>query len=203
MYEVIADLEACHKSLVSRGTNKLSSTAGLTGADETGAESAPCVHGVKQPADNLALDAWLKAELPAAPTLLRNRPAKRLQLTKQQRRYAAIAATLALVVLVVLGVVISVQTPRGTIVVRVSQPDAQVFVDDGKVRLKAPGEKSVEIEVVEGEHTLKVTKGGFETYTEAFRIKSRDHQVFDVKLVPLAEGKGARGRPSRGERDDA
>jgi hypothetical protein len=162
----------------------LSPTAGTAGRAETSAEDP-------------ALAAWLQAELPSLPTRLRTKPQRRLPLTKQQKLYAAIAAGVALLVLVVLGVVISVRTPRGTIVIQVTPRDAEVWVDEGKVTLTARGEEPVEVELPEGEHTLKVTKGGFETHTKRFKIKSRGRQVFEVTLVPVAVGKAESGKPSR------
>ena len=157
MHEVIVDLEACHAILMNQVTDTLSFTEGPTGGEETGT--------------NLA-----------QPPTPKKRP-----LTKQQKLYGSIAAGVVLLACVVFGVVISVKTPKGTIVVHVSQPDAKISVDDGKVTLTAPGDQQpVQIEVAEGEHTLKVIKGGFETHTNTFTIKSDAREVFRVTLVPLA-----------------
>ena len=200
MGQVIADLEACHASLVSQVTETLSFTEGPTGGDETTAALAQLAAGKQQPADDSALDAWLKAELPATPTQFRTEPAKKLQLTRQQRLFALIAAGVALVVF---GAVICMKTPRGTIIVRVNQSDAEVLVDGGKITLEAAGQQPVETEVADGEHTLKVTKGGFRTHTEKFTIKSGSREVFQVTLVPLvAKPQRAEAEPTR-RRDGA
>ena len=80
------------------------------------------------------------------------------------------------------------RTPEGTVVVTVNERDAEITVDDGKITLKAPrSDKPVEIEVAEGRHTLKVTKGGFETFTDHFTINSGGREVFDVTLWPSPE----------------
>ena len=76
------------------------------------------------------------------------------------------------------------RTPEGTLVVTVNQPDAEISVDGSRITLKSPDDEPVEVEVVEGEHTLKVTKGGFQTHTQTFSIASRGREVFNVKLVP-------------------
>ena len=99
-------------------------------------------------------------------------------------------------IVLVLGVVFTFRTPEGTLVVTVNEPDAEITVDDGKVTLKSPGdEEPVEIEVAEGQHTLKVTKGGFETFTDQFTIKSGGREVFDVTLWPLPAAKAESGKP--------
>ena len=103
---------------------------------------------------------------------------------KRQLLFAAVASA-ALLLVFLLGVVFTFRTPEGTLVVKVNERDAEITVDDGKVTLQAPGsDKPVEIEVAEGRHTLKVTKGGFETFTDHFTITSGGREVFDVTLWP-------------------
>ena len=193
MAEVISELEAVRSAGQQAQTETYSPSSGPTGGDDT--HSTPAHAGARLAPDDSALEDWLHAELPATPTQLRTKPAKKLQLTKQQTLYGAVAAALCFAVLLVFAVVITLKTPEGTIVVRVSEPGAEVSVDGDKMTLKAPGEEPVEVEVAEGEHTLKVTKGGFQTYTETFKIKSGAREVFTVELVPLARGRAERGRP--------
>ena len=58
---------------------------------------------------------------------------------------------------VLLGVILMLKTPAGTLVVEVNEPGATVVVDDGKITITTPDDKqSVEIRVEEGKHTLKV-----------------------------------------------
>ncbi|HUT94002.1 MAG TPA: SUMF1/EgtB/PvdO family nonheme iron enzyme [Thermoguttaceae bacterium] len=118
----------------------------------------------------------------------------------QMWTYAGIAGGAAFLV-VLLGVVFMLKTPEGTLVVEVNQPGAEIVVDDGKVTLTTPDDKEpVEIQVEGGQHTLSVTKGGFETHTDTFRIESGGREVFNVQLVPLAapkaEGRKAKAAPS-------
>jgi formylglycine-generating enzyme required for sulfatase activity len=77
------------------------------------------------------------------------------------------------------------------LVVEVNQPDAEDSVDNGKVTIKSPGDNQpVEVQVAEGKHTLLVKKGGFETFTKEFTIRSGSKETIRVELV----GKEA-GRP--------
>jgi len=184
MAEVISELEAVRSAGQQAQTETYSPSSGPTGGDDT--HSTPADAGARLASDDSALENWLQAELPATPTQLRTKPAKKLQLTKQQMLYGAVAAALCFALLLVFAVVITLRTPEGTIVVRVSEPGAQVSVDGDKMTLKAPGEEPVEVQVAEGEHTLKVTKGGFETYTDTFQIKSGARDVFEVTLLRLA-----------------
>ena len=193
MGAVVSELEAVRSAGQHAQTETYSPSSGPTGGDDT--HSTPAHAGARLAPDDSALEDWLHAELPATPTQLRTKPAKKLQLTKQQTLYGAVAAALCFAVLLVFAVVITLKTPEGTIVVRVSEPGAEVSVDGDKMTLKAPGEEPVEVEVAEGEHTLKVTKGGFQTYTETFKIKSGAREVFTVELVPLARGRAESGRP--------
>ena len=74
------------------------------------------------------------------------------------------------------GLVISLRTKDGTLVVTVNEPDAEVQVlnEEGKVEITRKGEKGpITISVVPGKHRLKVQKDGFELFTEELRDRSR------------------------------
>jgi len=184
MTEVIADLEACRADADQNLAETISHSKGPTGGEDT--RSSP---GIASQAgaveEDSALAHWLDEELPDAPTHFRSLPRKGLKLKREQIILGSVAAGVAFVLLL-LGVVLMIKTPEGTIVVRVNQPDAEVSVDGGKITLKAVGEEPVQIEVPQGEHTLNVTKGGFRTHTETFTIESGGREVFNVTLVPLA-----------------
>ena len=112
----------------------------------------------------------------------------RLPLRARMAAGGVIAAIL--VGLFLLGVVFTLRTPQGTLVVTVSETDAEILVDGGKVTLKSPGDdEPVEIKIAEGKHELVVRKGGFETRTKEFTAKSGDRVVFHVTLIPLAKAK--------------
>jgi len=107
------------------------------------------------------------------------------KMSAKEKKIIAVAVGAALTIVVLLGVVFMFRTPEATLVVTVNERDAEITVDDGKVTLKAPGrDRPVEIEVAEGRHTLNVTKGGFQTFTDDFTITPGGREVFDVTLWP-------------------
>ena len=113
-------------------------------------------------------------------------PPQLRRLTPSGRRllwtYVALGGALMLL-LVLLGVVLMIRTPAGTLVVTINEPGATVEVDDRRVTLTTTGDpEPIEIRIDEGQHTLKVTKGGFQTYTDAFTIKSGDTWETSVEL---------------------
>jgi formylglycine-generating enzyme required for sulfatase activity/serine/threonine protein kinase len=74
-------------------------------------------------------------------------------------------------------------TPNGVLVVKIDHPDVQVFVDDEqKMILSRPNDDIIEVQVPDGNHVLKVTKGGFQTYTTAFSVKSGGRKIIEVEL---------------------
>ena len=75
------------------------------------------------------------------------------------------------------GIFFKVETPVGTIILEIDQPElagASVFVDDEQKITLQPGTDTEPIEIVADEkrHTLKVTKGGFETFTREFTVRA-------------------------------
>ena len=99
-----------------------------------------------------------------------------------------------------------VKTPIGTIVVEIEQPEAtgaEVSVDgQQKITIK-PGKDQEPIEVVadEKEHLLKVTKGGFETFTEKFKVAAGKETKIAVHLERPAAAKTTAAKPPAGLSD--
>ncbi len=88
------------------------------------------------------------------------------------------------------GIIVSLKTKDGTLVVTVSEADAQVQVlnEAGQVEITRQGETSpIMISVDPGKHRLKVTKDGFEFFTQDFSIESGGKQPITAKLEPLAD----------------
>ena len=195
MTEVIADLEACRADADRNLAETISHSKGPTGGDDTRSSPAIASPGGAVEQDS-ALAHWLDEELPETPTHFRSLPRKGLKLKREQIILGSVAAGAALLLLL-LGVVLMIKTPEGTIVVRVDEADAEISVDDEKVTLKTPGDdEPVEVEVLEGKHTLQVTKGGFETFTEEFTIDSGGKETIRVELRPLEKRVAARiGEP--------
>src|SRR4029434_153458 len=99
---------------------------------------------------------------------------------------------LVLLFVLLSGVIFRVQTKNGVVVLNVSEPGAQVFVDDElKITLTSPSDKEpIKIEVPEGKHVMKVVKGGFVTETKECTLRAGTPQEIRVTLRPdtFAEG---------------
>jgi len=107
-------------------------------------------------------------------------------------RHAAVLVASAVVLggLMLAGVLLEIMTSAGTIVIEVDQPEAAgaVVTVDGQQRVTIKSAESKEpIRVVadEKEHTLKVSKGGFETFTRRFTVQSGKSETIRVRLEPL------------------
>ena len=146
-------------------------------------------HGIT-PKGKLAGDQTLDLDMPVISPVdefrkARPKKAKKVKLEKSHIIYGSVALGV-LLILGLLGVVFSMQTPEGTLIVEVNQPDAEISVDDGKITVRSPNDNEpVEVEVAEGKHTLEITKGGFRTFAREFEITSRGEEVIRVTLVPL------------------
>ena len=180
MAEVIAELEKCASP-----PEDTSETATFEGFSLKGVAASEPTLDLDMPVIS-PVDEFRKA---------RPKKVKKPKLENNHIIYGSVALGV-LLILVLLGVVFSMRTPEGTLVVEVNQPDAQISVDDGKVTLKSPGESEpVEVEVAEGKHTLKITKGGFHTFAREFQIASDGEEVIRVALVPLEEKVVAKAKP--------
>lgn len=116
-------------------------------------------------------------------------PLQRPQKSKSKRGW--VFAGLALAAFVFLaGIVFKGETPAGTVILEVDQPSAAgavVSVDEEQKITINTGKNQEPIQVTADakKHTLKVTKGGFETFTRQFTVKSGQTETIKVHLVPL------------------
>lgn len=94
-------------------------------------------------------------------------------------------AALLLLFAVLAGVILRFNTPQGTILVEVNQPDAEITVDGGWISVKSPlVREAVKIRVAEGKHLLEVRKEGFREFTREFTLKKGETPRLSVKLIP-------------------
>src|SRR5262249_37737972 len=114
-----------------------------------------------------------------------------LRASWRQPRWLIVAAgALVLTVgLLYAGILLRVDTKAGTIVVEVDQPElagAVVSVDgQQKITIQTPGNaEPIEIKADDQQHTLQVVKGGFETFTKSFTVKSGASETIRVRLEP-------------------
>lgn len=102
-------------------------------------------------------------------------------------RWLLISAAAAVIVY---GIVLTIRTPQGTIVLTMDQPEiagAEVSVDDQKKITIRTGkdDEPISVAVDEKTHLLKVTKGGFETFTRSFTVRKGKNEPIRVRLDPL------------------
>jgi S1-C subfamily serine protease len=102
-------------------------------------------------------------------------------------RFLVAAAAAALFALLLFGVLFSMRTPDGTLVVEISDPEATVQVLDARGKLlieqKAGGEK-VEISVVPGKGKLRVVKNGATLLTKEFSLLAGGRETINAKVIP-------------------
>jgi len=116
----------------------------------------------------------------------RSKPKKSADSFWQRHGRLLIGAGL-LCVLIVAGVIYSVKTKDGTLIVEVDQPDSMVQVLDaeGKIEVSQKGgDSKITFEVDPGKHRLRVQKDGFEFYVRDFEIISGGKTTMTAKLVP-------------------
>lgn len=102
-----------------------------------------------------------------------------------------IAGAVAVAIMLPLGwfafqkTILRIKTSAGTVVLEIDQKDAAVLVDGGQITISdSQGKEPVKIDVSEGSHDLRVTKGGFQTYTRQFTVKSGETESIQVHLEP-------------------
>jgi len=134
----------------------------------------------------------------ATPTgISRRLPARSVpRITFRVLRWLLISAA---AVVILFGIVLTVRTPQGTIVLTMDQPEiagAEVSVDDQKKITICTGkdDEPISVAVDEKTHLLKVTKGGFETFTREFTVRKVNNAPIRVRLVPLDTNVAAAAR---------
>ena len=110
-------------------------------------------------------------------------------LLKDQKKLLLIGAAVLGALFLLAGVVINMKTRSGdgTLVVTVTEPDADVEVLNEKntVEMTRKGEDGpIKITVVPGKHRLRIQKDGFEIFTDSFEIKSGKTKSIRAELIP-------------------
>jgi formylglycine-generating enzyme required for sulfatase activity/serine/threonine protein kinase len=180
MAEVIEELESCRTAYF----DQVDATASFD-ADRLIRASVRQEETVPAEAEETPADESLPLELPVVSPLdhfRRTHPPR----DKRTTILASVAVGAFFLLVAVLGVLLSLRTRDGTLVVQVDQADAEILVDGRKVEIRTPGDNQpVEIEVAEGRHTLTVRKGGFEIHTQEFSIESRGRKTIHAWLDPV------------------
>jgi len=93
-------------------------------------------------------------------------------------------------VLLISGIIVSLQTKDGKLIVEVDQSDAivQVLDAEGKVEISQKGvDDKIVISVDPGKHRLRVEKDGYTVFGQEFVMKKGGKTEITAKLVPLEE----------------
>ncbi len=175
MSEVIADLQACGLDDTATGTLKKSTSA-------TDSNS------------NLSF-------LRAATVQTSQRKTKAIPAVKvvgggAKNKKVVLIAAAVLGVLLLAGIIVSLRTKEGTLIVEVDQPDATVQVLDaeGKVEVSQKGGVGkVTIGVDPGRHRLKVEKEGFAVFGQEFEMEKGGKTAITARLeaVPASSSEFA------------
>ncbi len=118
------------------------------------------------------------------------------------KKALAIAAGCLAVLLLAAGLIIKLQTPAGTVVLEIDQPElvgAVVTIDgEKKITIKTgKGNETIEVKPDEKRHKLEVTMAGFKTFTEGFTFDTGNKQTIKVRLEKEAASNGAVSSSSR------
>ena len=96
----------------------------------------------------------------------------------------AVAAGFAFLA-ILFGIIISLRTTEGTLVVEVNEPGAKVEVLDeaGQVEITdQSGEGKLVFSIDPGKHRIKVQKAGFEFFAQDFTLEKRGEKTISVRL---------------------
>ncbi len=107
-------------------------------------------------------------------------------------RFLVASGAAALFALLLCGVLFSMRTPDGTLVVEISDPEATVQVLDARGKLlieQKAGTEKVEISVVPGKGKLCVVKNGVKLLTKEFSLVSGGRETINARLIPPPEPK--------------
>jgi formylglycine-generating enzyme required for sulfatase activity/anti-sigma factor RsiW len=111
----------------------------------------------------------------------------------QRRGVLAGAIGAAVVLLVAAGILLKVKTAGGEafVVLEIDQPGAEVQVDGQKITVNVPGDgQPIEVKVEPGQHRLRISKGGFEVFTEDIELKVGKSAPIKVALKPIPRPEG-------------
>ncbi|WP_373651956.1 protein kinase domain-containing protein [Schlesneria sp. DSM 10557] len=125
-------------------------------------------------------------KMPEVPTIPAN-PKAIAGKTGSNKTLALIGVAL-LGVMILAGIIVSLKTKDGKLIVDVNQSDAmvQVLDADGQVEISQKGGSGqITIDVDPGKHSLKVVKDGFSTYWQEFEMPQNGKKEITAKLVPL------------------
>jgi WD40 repeat protein len=112
----------------------------------------------------------------------------------RRRTIGAVAAGLLVAVVLTLGAMFTLRTNNGTLVLTVSEPDVQVFVD-GEQKITIESKKVGKVVLLPGKHALEVKRGDKVLHTETFTIEKGGETLLDARWTPQGSGERVGARP--------
>jgi WD40 repeat protein len=113
------------------------------------------------------------------------RPAELMAGGGRSRTVVGWIATAAAALLLLAGI-IYIKTGEGTLVLEVNESDVRVTIDEKRVEIQSPRDMLV-LTVPTGSHRIEVTKDGFVTWTDSFRIRRNGKTELTATLKTVAE----------------
>ena len=172
MTEVLRALEALRFNGVAELTPQTKATNNVA---QSGSHSATALLDANSGGGHSATDRTIIGELPLPPSA----PPPRTRSWLWAVGFGGVAALLA-------AIIFTLKTPDGTIIVEINELDASVEVLSDKNQIEVTRQsdsKPITISLDPGKHRLKVTKDGFELFTEEFSIESKGTKTISAKLV--------------------
>ncbi|MFH1265325.1 MAG: hypothetical protein ABIK89_06315, partial [Planctomycetota bacterium] len=116
-------------------------------------------------------------------------PSRRLfgRMSKRRKISVVVAAGAGFLAVLLLGIVVSMRTSEGTLVVEIDDPDVtvQVLNEEGKVQIeRKAGNETIEISVDPGNHRLRLQKNGTEVFARDFTIASGGKETIKARWEP-------------------
>jgi formylglycine-generating enzyme required for sulfatase activity/serine/threonine protein kinase len=198
----------CHKLIAKKREDRYQNAKEVIAALKAiGLTGASPPDGTQQPfgsSSDARITDFLKEISVGAPKPAPTKRSPKPLFDKNKKQLLLIGGGILGVLVLLAGVIISLRTKDGTLVVTVNEPDAEVQVvsETGKIEITREGDKGpITISVVPGKHQLRVQKNGFVLVTKDFEIESGGRQSITAKLVPKQDepavtAKGWQGWPA-------
>ena len=188
MTELIGELEGClaERSLEAQADSH-PVTASLIPASSPPAYEEPDLLSLNESLMNQPVELTERFIAPSLQPPLA--PLRKPQNRRRKYRTLLLAIGLAgMFGLLLLGIMIALRSPEGTLIVQVNEPGARVQVLDaeGKVEIeRTSADERLSFSILPGKRQIRVEKNGFAFFTKEFTLERRGEVVVNARLEPL------------------